>query len=235
MLITSLGGKDLVIEENINKIKENLSKDITLVAVSKTKPIEDIELAYKAGQKDFGENKVQELIEKEEILEKDIRWHFIGNLQTNKVKYLVGKVYLIHSLSSIKLLKKIESEFSKEGFIANLLIQINIGKEENKSGIFEEELDGLINEIELCNNCKVKGLMAIIPKGNDTENRYYFKKMKDIYDTLSKRSYKNISMEILSMGMTNDYKIAIEEGSNLIRIGEGIFGKRNILGGLTNG
>lgn len=223
------------IEENLNKIKANISNDVTLVAVSKTKPIEDIQVAYDLGQRDFGENKVQELVEKEESLPKDIRWHFIGNLQTNKVKYLVGKVFLIHSLSSIKLLKKIEDEYSKQNSNANLLIQINIGKEETKGGIYEEDLFEMINEVEKCNHCKVKGIMAIIPKGNDQENRFYFEKMKSIFDNLSKKSYENVSMEILSMGMTYDYKIALEVGSNLIRVGEGIFGKRNIVGGMTNG
>ena len=223
------------IEKNLREIKKNIPKDITLVAVSKTKPIEDIELAYKLGQKDFGENKVQELIYKEEILPKDIRWHFIGNLQTNKVKYLVGKVYLIHSLSSMKLLKKIEDEFSKKNSVANLLIQINIGKENSKGGIFVEDLNDIITEIEKCNNVKVKGLMAIIPKGNIEENRFYFKQMKSIFDNISTGVYKNISMEVLSMGMTHDFEIALEEGTNLVRIGEGIFGKRNVVGGLTNG
>ncbi|MGG7143684.1 YggS family pyridoxal phosphate-dependent enzyme [Clostridium nigeriense] len=223
------------IEENLNNIKKNISNNATLVAVSKTKPIEDIKTAYDMEQRDFGENKVQELIEKEEMLPKDIRWHFIGNLQTNKVKYLVNKVYLIHSLSSIKLLKKIEDEFSKQNSTANLLIQINIGREESKSGIYEEDLSEMINEVEKCSSCKVSGLMAIIPKGNDEENRFYFKKMKSIFDDLNKKSYKNINMKILSMGMTHDYKIALEEGSNLIRVGEGIFGKRNIVGGMTNG
>lgn len=218
----------MCIKENIEKIKEDLEKEITLVAVSKTKPIEDIKLAYEIGQRDFGENKVQELVDKEEILPKDIRWHFIGKLQTNKVKYLVGKVFLIHSLSSIKLLEKIENEFSKKKIIANLLIQINIGREESKSGILEEELFELINKIEKCEFCKVKGLMTIIPKGTNEENKTYFKKMKEIFDKLSKEKYNNISMEILSMGMTNDYKIALEEGSTLVRIGEGIFGKRSI-------
>ena len=218
----------MCIKENIKNIKEDLKKDITLVAVSKTKPIEDIKLAYEMGQRDFGENKVQELIDKEEILPKDINWHFIGKLQTNKVKYLVGKVFLIHSLSSIKLLDKIENEFSKKKVIANLLIQINIGREESKSGIFEEELLDLVSEVEKCKFCKVKGIMAIIPKGTDEENRIYFKKTRQIFDKLSKEKYNNITMEILSMGMTNDYKVALEEGSNLIRIGEGIFGKRNV-------
>ncbi|MGN0025918.1 MAG: YggS family pyridoxal phosphate-dependent enzyme, partial [Clostridium sp.] len=128
------------IKENLNEIKKSISKNITLVAVSKTKPIEDINIAYKLGQRDFGENKVQELLYKEEVLPDDIRWHFIGNLQTNKVKYLVDKVYLIHSLSSMKLLKKIEDEFSKKNSIANLLIQINIGKEESKGGFLKEDL-----------------------------------------------------------------------------------------------
>lgn len=223
------------IEENLNEIKKNIPKDITLVAVSKTKPIEDIKIAHELGQRDFGENKVQELIDKEESLPKDIRWHFIGNLQTNKVKYLVGKVYLIHSLSSIKLLKKIEDEFSKKNIVANLLIQINIGKEDSKGGIFEEDLNDFLIEIEKCESIKVKGLMAIIPKGNAEENRYYFKKMRNIYDELRKKPYKNITMEVLSMGMTHDFKTAIEEGSNLVRVGEGIFGKRNLVGGLTNG
>lgn len=222
------------IGENIAEIVKNIPNNVTLVAVSKTKPIEDLELAYNKNQRDFGENKVQELINKEEVLPQDIRWHFIGNLQTNKVKYLVGKVHLIHSLSSIKLLRKIEKEFSKDKIYANLLIQINIGKEESKGGILEEELPTMIEEVEKCEYCKVKGLMTVIPKGNDEENRYYFNKMKAIFDKVSKENYKNISMEILSMGMTHDYKIAIEEGSNLIRVGEGIFGKRKYLGGDLN-
>ena len=190
--------------------------------------------AYNVGQRDFGENKVQELIEKEESLPKDIRWHLIGKLQTNKVKYLVGKVYLIHSLSSIKLLDKIESEFSKKDTIANVLIQINIGREESKSGVLEEDLNTLIEAIELCNYVKVKGIMVIIPKGNDESNRFYFKKSKEIFEYLKNKKYKNIKMEILSMGMSNDYKVAIEEGSNMIRIGTGIFGSRKSLGGSNN-
>lgn len=216
------------IKENIEKIKKTLPSNVTLVAVSKTKPVEDIIEAYNNGQRDFGENKIQELIEKEEVLSKDIRWHLIGNVQTNKVKYIVGKVHLIHSLSSIKLLQKIELEFSKKDCIANTLIQINIGREESKTGILEEELEELINEIETCEYCKIKGIMTIIPKGNKEENKKYFKKVKQIFDDLSKRNFKNITMEILSMGMTNDYIEAIEEGSTLIRVGQGIFGKRNI-------
>ncbi len=182
--------------------------------------------AYDIGQRDFGENKVQELREKISTLPKDIKWHFIGKLQTNKVKYLVDNIELIHTLSSLKLLLKIESEFSKVNKKANVLIQINIGREESKSGILEEELDELIKAIEKCNFINVKGIMVIIPKGTEEENRYYFNKTKAIFDELGDNNYTNIQMEILSMGMSGDYKIAIEEGSNLIRVGSRIFGNR---------
>ncbi|MCR4943380.1 MAG: YggS family pyridoxal phosphate-dependent enzyme [Clostridium sp.] len=223
------------ISENIKLIKKELPDSVTLLAVSKTKPLEYLEEAYQAGMRDFGENKVQEMMEKENIFHKDVRWHFIGTLQTNKVKYLVGKVHLIHSLSSIKLLQKIEKEFGKSNEIANVLIQINIGREESKSGIFIEDLEEIISEIEKCKYVKAKGIMVIIPKGNDSENRTYFKKTKEIFDNLKSRNFNNISMDVLSMGMTHDYKIAVEEGSTLIRVGEGIFGKRMYnLGGKEN-
>ncbi|WP_294367605.1 YggS family pyridoxal phosphate-dependent enzyme [uncultured Clostridium sp.] len=214
------------IAEKTIAILNEIPNNVTLVAVSKTKPIEMIKECYDIGQRDFGENKVQDLIAKKELLPKDIRWHFIGKLQTNKVKYLVNNVYLIHSLSSIKLLEKIESEFSKSNSSVNALIQINIGREESKSGIYEEELEDMIKAIEACNHVKVKGIMVIIPKGNDEENRYYFSKTKEIFNKLKGRNLKNISMEILSMGMTNDYKIAIQEGATMIRVGSGIFGLR---------
>ncbi|MFR2066493.1 YggS family pyridoxal phosphate-dependent enzyme [Clostridium sp.] len=214
------------IAEKTIAILNEIPNNVTLVAVSKTKPIEMIKECYDIGQRDFGENKVQDLIAKKELLPKDIRWHFIGKLQTNKVKYLVNNVYLIHSLSSIKLLEKIESEFSKSNSSVNALIQINIGREESKSGIYEEELEDMIKAIEACNHVKVKGIMVIIPKGNDEENRYYFSKTKEIFNKLKDRNLKNISMEILSMGMTNDYKIAIQEGATMIRVGSGIFGLR---------
>ena len=215
------------IKNNIKSLRSNIPNEVTLLAVSKTKPLNELEEAYNAGIRDFGENKVQELKDKFENFHKDVRWHFIGNLQTNKVKYLVGKTFLIHSLSSIKLLEVIEKEFGKKNIIADTLIQINIGREESKGGLLEEDLDTLIEAIEKCKFVKVKGIMAVIPKGNEESNRYYFKKVKDIFDSLKKKEFKNIKMEILSMGMTHDYHIAIEEGSNFIRIGEGIFGKRN--------
>ncbi|GAB6170354.1 YggS family pyridoxal phosphate-dependent enzyme [Clostridium carnis] len=214
------------IEENIKAIIQKIPEDVKLVAVSKTKPLEDLEKAYEFGIRDFGENKVQELIYKEEIFHKDVKWHLIGNLQTNKVKYIVNKVFLIHSLSSIKLLHKIESEFGKGKAIANVLIQINIGREDSKGGLLVEELDEIIKEIEKCKFVKVKGLMAIIPKGEEESNRYYFKEMKNIFNKIKGQDYSNISMEILSMGMSKDFEVAISEGANLVRIGEGIFGSR---------
>ncbi|KAI3346891.1 YggS family pyridoxal phosphate-dependent enzyme [Clostridium botulinum] len=215
------------IKENIEKLKLEIPKNVELLAVSKTKPIEDLKEAYEAGIRDFGENKVQELVSKEVSLPKDIRWHLIGKLQTNKVKYLVDKVYLIHSLSSIKLLNEIERVFEKNNTVANVLIQINIGREESKSGILKEELPDIIEAIETCDHVLAKGIMVIIPKGDEKNNKKYFKETKEIFDYLKVREYRNIKMEVLSMGMTHDFNEAIEEGSTLVRIGQGIFGERN--------
>lgn len=214
------------IKENIQKIKETLEDDITLIAVSKTKPLEALEEAYNCGIRDFGENKVQELLGKYDNFHKDVKWHLIGHLQTNKVKYIVDKVFLIHSLDSIKLLQQIEKVYGSNNKIANVLIQINIGKEETKAGIFEEELESLVNEIEKCKYVKALGLMVIIPKGDEQENRKYFKHTKNILNKLKEQKFSNITMEYLSMGMSNDYITALEEGSNMIRVGQGIFGKR---------
>lgn len=223
------------IKENIEELKAGIPKEVKLLAVSKTKPLEYLEEAYVAGIRDFGENKVQELTKKCENFHDDVKWHFIGHLQTNKVKYLVDKVYLIHSLSSINLLNEIEKVFGKANKVANVLIQINIGKEESKSGIFEEDLNDFIEEIEKCNFVKVKGIMVIIPIGDEESNRIYFRKTKVIFDELKVKKYKNITMDVLSMGMTHDFETAIEEGSTLVRIGTGIFGERNYnIGGANN-
>jgi pyridoxal phosphate enzyme (YggS family) len=217
----------LSIEENLKEIRKNVKDGVTLLAVSKTKPIDSIKQVYELGIRDFGENKVQELMDKEPNLPDDIRWHLIGHLQRNKVKYIVGKVYLIHSLDSIRLLKEIEKHYKAKNLMAQALIQINIGKEESKTGVYVEHLQELINACEECKNVKIKGLMSVIPKGNEEQCRYYFKKLKNIFCDLREKSFKNVKMDVLSMGMTHDYKIAIEEGSNLVRIGEGIFGKRD--------
>ncbi|MCY6354042.1 YggS family pyridoxal phosphate-dependent enzyme [Clostridium sp. ZS2-4] len=214
------------IAENISNIENQLSENVTLISVSKTRTLEELEEAYIAGARDFGENKVQELVEKTEEFHSDVRWHLIGHLQRNKVKYIVGKVHLIHSLDSIKLLEEIESKYAAHEKIANVLIQINIGRDPNKSGVLVEDLEQLINVCEKCNNVKVKGLMTIIPKGDEECSRKLFKKMKKIYDDLAGKQYDNIKMKYLSMGMTGDYKIAVSEGANMVRVGEGIFGKR---------
>ncbi len=225
------------IKQNIEVLQSRIPKEVKLLAVSKTKPLEDLEEAYMAGIRDFGENKVQEMVGKAENFHKDVRWHMIGHLQSNKVKYLVDKVYLIHSLDSITLLNEIEKVFGKANKVANTLIQINIGREDSKSGILEEDLYEFIRTIEECKYVSVKGIMVIIPIGDEESNRKYFNKTKRIFDELKEkeREYKNISMSILSMGMTHDFMTAIEEGSNLIRIGTGIFGERNYnLGGGKN-
>ena len=215
------------IKQNIEELKLKIPNEVKLLAVSKTKPLEELEEAYIAGMRDFGENKVQELVKKSENFHDDVRWHFIGQLQSNKVKYLVDKVYLIHSLGSISLLNEIEKVFEKANKVADALIQINIGREISKSGILEEDLHEFIEAIEKCNHISIKGIMVIIPKGNEEDNRTYFKKTKKIFEELKEKKYKNINMNILSMGMTHDFMAAIEEGSNLVRVGTGIFGERN--------
>jgi len=217
----------LSIKENYENLLNELPRNVELISVSKTRSNEEILEVYNAGGRHFGENKVQELVKKYEELPKDIQWHLIGHLQRNKVKYLVDKVELIHSLDSIRLLEEIEKQFSVNGKIAKVLIQVNIGNEESKTGISLEELNELIEACEKCKNVKVKGLMATIPIGNEESCRYYFKEIKKLYDKLNKEHFKNISMDVLSIGMTGDYKVAIDEGSNMVRIGAGIFGKRN--------
>lgn len=217
----------LSIEENICNIKMQLPKDVTLIAVSKTRTVEEIREAYDQGIRDFGENKVQELMEKIDSFDSSVRWHLIGHLQTNKVKYIVDKIHLIHSVDSIKLLNEIEKRYGANKSIANILIQINIGREESKTGILKEDLFDILKVCEECNNLKVKGLMAVIPKGSEEECKKYFKEMRNIWNSIKEKNYKNISMDYLSMGMTHDYKFALEEGSNMVRVGEGIFGKRN--------
>lgn len=215
------------IKENINIIRETIPENVTLIAVSKTRPVNDLEEAYDTGIRDFGENKVQELTDKYDKLPNDIRWHLIGHLQRNKIKYIVGKVHLIHSLDSVRLLEELERHYKSNGLVAQVLIQINIGKEESKTGIYLENLEELLQACERCNNVRVKGLMTIIPQEDEQSCRDYFKQVRNIYNELSERKFTNISMETLSMGMTGDYKIAIEEGSTMVRVGEGIFGKRN--------
>ena len=215
------------ITEAYNQIKNKIPKDVILICVSKTRQIHEIKEAYASGARDFGENKVQELMEKYDSLGQDIRWHLIGHLQRNKVKYIVGKVHLIHSLDSIRLLNEIEKQYGAKDEIASVLIQVNIGKENTKTGIEVEEIDSLINACEKCNNIKIKGLMATIPIGNVEDCKRYFNQMKSIFDNLKTFKYKNVTMEFLSLGMSGDYEIAIEAGANMIRLGAKIFGERD--------
>ncbi|MBK5241277.1 MAG: YggS family pyridoxal phosphate-dependent enzyme [Clostridium sp.] len=213
--------------EVYNKLKNEIPEGVTLVCVSKTRQISEIQEAYASGARDFGENKVQELMDKYDSISEDVRWHFIGHLQRNKVKYIVGKVHLIHSLDSIRLLREIEKRYGDKDEIANLLIQVNIGSESTKTGIAVKDLEALIKACENCNNIKIKGLMATIPIGGDKDCRKYFSEMKTIFDNLKTSEYKNVTMEFLSLGMSSDYEIAIDSGANMIRLGTEIFGKRD--------
>jgi PLP dependent protein len=207
------------------------TKNVTLVAVSKTKPVEDILELYNLGQRDFGENYVQELVEKYEQLPEDIRWHFIGHLQSNKVKYMAPFVSLIHSVDSEKLLKEINKEAKKNNRIIDCLLEVYIAKEESKFGLNEEELQTLITRISEANsfnNISVKGLMGMASFTDDKEVvRKEFAQLKFLFDKYSQFTTHHSSFTILSMGMSADYKTAIDEGSKMVRIGSLLFGKRN--------
>lgn len=219
------------VEENIIKSCEKVGRDpkeVTLIAVSKTKPYTAIEEALPSGVLDYGENKVQELTEKYEILPKNIRWHMIGHLQRNKVKYLVGKVELIHSVDSLRLANQIETEFAKKNEIANILIEVNMANEESKFGITSETTEQLVREISKLEHVRIKGLMTIAPYTDNPEtNREYFRNMKKLSVDITEKNIDNVSMNVLSMGMTGDYQVAIEEGATMVRVGTGIFGERN--------
>lgn len=203
--------------------------DVFLLPVSKTKSVYDMEDVISSGFYTFGENKVQEILQKYEYFKNGkIKFHMIGHLQTNKVKYIIDKVSLIHSLDSISLLDKIQQEAKKRNMIVNCLVEINIAREESKYGIFEEDLFDFLSEISKRDNVRVQGLMTVAPYFEDAENtRIYFRKMKLLFDKIAKENYENVEMKILSMGMSNDFKVAIEEGANLIRVGTLIFGKRD--------
>ena len=220
-----------LVEENIKKACEKVGRDVnevTLIAVSKTKPYTAIEEALPTGVRDYGENKVQELCDKYEILPKDIKWHMIGHLQRNKVKYLVGKANLIHSVDSIRLAEQIEKEYAKTDEIANILIEVNMAQEESKFGITSEETEQLVREIAKFPHIRIKGLMTIAPYTDNPEsNRVYFRNMKKLSVDIENKNIDNVSMSVLSMGMTGDYQVAVEEGATLVRVGTGIFGERN--------
>lgn len=226
-----------MIKENLEIVKQNMRdackksgrdpESVRLIAVSKTKPVEDVQKAYQCGCRDFGENKVQELVEKYEKMPKDIRWHMIGHLQRNKVKYIVDKVYLIHSVDSVRLAEEISREAVKKQVTVSVLVEVNVAGEESKFGTTSEEAVSLVEEIAKLPGICVKGLMTIAPYvENAEENRLYFAKLKQIYVDIIHKNIDNVCMEELSMGMTGDYEIAITEGATYIRVGTGIFGER---------
>ena len=203
-------------------------KDMTLIAVSKTKPIEMIEEAMEAGARVFGENKVQELCDKYEQLPKDLHWHLIGHLQRNKVKYIVDKAELIHSVDSLKLAEEISKEALKKNVEVNILIEVNVAEEESKFGVSVEETPVLVEEIAKLPGIHIQGLMTIAPYTTDPEeNRPVFRTLKKLAVDIKKKNIDNVCMDVLSMGMTGDYQVAVEEGATLVRVGTGIFGERN--------
>lgn len=226
------------IKDNLNEVKDKVAQaairsgrqpeEITLIAVTKTLPVEVINAAMTYGVTDIGENKVQEVMDKYEHILNEPKWHLIGHLQTNKVKYIVDKVSLIHSVDSLRLAEEISKRCEKIEKVMDVLIQINVAEEETKFGIQRDEIYELVEQVAGLSNVRIKGLMAIAPNTDDEAAlRKYFAEMKDIFETLKKTMYNKTDMTYLSMGMSNDYEIAIEEGANMVRIGTGIFGARN--------
>lgn len=225
------------VQENLKQVERNIQEacnrsgrnrdEVTLIAVSKTKPVDLIMEAYDAGIREFGENKVQELVSKYEEMPKDIHWHLIGHLQTNKVKYIIDKAYLIHGVDSLHLAEEISRQAVRHNLTANILVEVNIGNEDSKFGCRYEEAEELVKEIQKLPAICVKGLMAIAPYVENPEgNRQYFVKMKNLSVDITNNSGNNIDVRVLSMGMTGDYQVAIEEGASYIRVGTGIFGTR---------
>ena len=207
---------------------ERDAAEVTLIAVSKTKPLPMLKEAYDAGVRDFGENKVQELMDKIPQFPEDVRWHMIGHLQRNKVKYIVDKVWLIHSVDSLRLAEEISLQALKKGVEVNILVEVNVAQEESKFGTTEQEALALVEEIAKLPAIHIQGLMTIAPFVEDAEeNRTFFRKLKQLSVDITRKNIDNVSMNILSMGMTGDYTVAVEEGATCVRVGTGIFGERN--------
>lgn len=227
-----------MITENYRMIRQKVDEacrragrdpqSVTLIAVSKTKPVSMIEELLPYGVTDFGENKPQELREKYQILPKDIRWHMIGHLQRNKVKYVVGRACMIHSLDSLRLAETIQQEAAKQDLRIPVLIEVNMAGEESKDGVAPQETEALIRQISLFPNLEVQGLMTIAPfVENSEENRVHFRNLFKLFIDIKAQNIDNINMCCLSMGMTNDYEVAVEEGATHVRVGTGIFGERD--------
>lgn len=227
MLAENLMNVEKRIEEACKRANR-AREEVTLIAVSKTKPVSMLEEIYNEKIRDFGENKVQELTEKYDQLPEDINWHMIGHLQRNKVKYIVDKVKLIHSVDSVRLAESIELEAAKKNVEVDILIEVNVAEEDSKFGLKVEEVLPLIEEIAPFPHLHIKGLMTIAPYvENPEENRPVFARLRKLSVDIAEKNIDNVSVDILSMGMTNDYEVAIEEGSTMVRVGTGIFGERN--------
>lgn len=227
------------ISENLSQVRERMAAaceragrepgEVTLIAVSKTKPVSMLMEAYDAGTRVFGENKVQEILEKLPQMPKDCVFHMIGHLQTNKVHQVVGKVSMIHSVDSLRLAEKIEKESAKKGIVSDILLEVNAAREESKFGFFLEETEEAVKAIAALPHVRVKGLMAIAPNVENAEdNRKVFQDLYQLYVDIKSKNIDNGTMSVLSMGMTGDYEVAIEEGATMIRVGTGIFGSRQI-------
>lgn len=226
-----------MLKENLAVVEQNICdackragrarEEVTLIAVSKTKPVDMLQEVYDTGIRYFGENKVQELCGKIDELPGDIKWHMIGHLQRNKVKYIIDKVDLIHSVDTYRLAEEINIQAKKKNIIVPILVEVNIAGEESKFGTSEEDAILLVEEISKLENIRIKGLMTIAPYVVDSEeNRAFFRKIKQLSVDITNKNIHNVSMEILSMGMTGDYAVAIEEGATMVRVGTGIFGER---------
>lgn len=227
MIRENIAHVEKVIDEECLKVGRDRN-EVTLIAVSKTKPVDMLQEAYAAGCRDFGENKVQELVDKYECMPKDIRWHMIGHLQRNKVKYIIDKVYLIHSVDSYRLAEEISKEAVKKNVTAKILIEVNVAGEETKFGTNCEEAKQLVRDAAKLPNVQIKGLMTIAPfVEKEEENRVYFQQLKKLSVDISNENIDNVSMEVLSMGMTGDYRTAVSEGATYVRVGTGIFGERH--------
>lgn len=220
----------MTVQENLNHIKSTLPKHVTLVAVSKTKPVSDLMKAYQAGQRIFGENKIQEMADKFEVMPKDIEWHMIGHVQRNKVKYMASFVSLIHGVDSIKLLEEINKQAKKNNRIINCLLQIKIASEDSKFGIPSEEVSHIIqsDEFSKLKNIKITGLMGMATFTNNLNQiKQEFTLLKSTFNKLKSLKYDNCELQTISMGMSGDYELAIDCGSTMVRVGSRIFGSRS--------
>lgn len=233
-----------MIRDNMEQVRQRIKDacgavgrdegEVTLISVSKTKPLDMLKEAYEAGARDFGENRVQELMDKMPHMPADVRWHMIGHLQRNKVKYIVGKVFLIHSVDSLRLAEEISREAVKQDVEADILLEVNVAGEESKFGATSDAAAELALNVSKLPGIHIRGLMTIAPfVENAEENRQYFRKLKQLSVDIERKNIDNVSMDVLSMGMTGDYPVAVEEGATYVRVGTGIFGERDYVKGMV--